>query len=378
MLDKVEHYTEKRERQKIKRSFEWQNHTSLIGLILVLIVSFILTPNFLSSNNIMNLFTQVSSLGLLAIGMTFVILIRGIDLSVGSLLALSSVIIGLLTPKIGLPMTLVIVLLLGALIGVFHGYLITNFFVPAFIVTLAGLTAYRGTALFITGSASIPIDSDLLLFIGLGRISPIIVTILLLILFIFITRSYLKLRKSGSIDFMDTGKYILKVIGLIAAGILFYQTNGITFPFFVFLIVLIFAWFVLNKTVFGREVYAIGSNPEAAKLAGINVRRNTIIIYTFMGFLAALAGIITTARLGSGTPQIGNLNELDAIAAVIIGGTSLMGGIGTLGGTVIGLFLIGVINNILSLLNVTSTLQMIIKGAIILIAVVLDTKFGKK
>jgi ribose transport system permease protein len=157
-----------------------------------------------------------------------------------------------------------------------------------------------------------------------------------------------------------------------------FTTNGLPIPVIIMLIVFGAGWFVLNRTTFGRQTYAIGGNVEAARLAGIRVDRNLVIIYSALGVLVSLAAIITTSRLGSGAPSVGNLAELDAIAAVIIGGTSFAGGIGRLGGTAIGVLLIGVINNVLSLLNVTSNMQMIVKGVIIFVAVALDSKVRKR
>ncbi|MED4784889.1 ABC transporter permease subunit [Brevibacillus choshinensis] len=358
----------------------WKSYTSLAGLAVLIVISAIMSPTFLSPFNIVNVATQIAAPGILAVGMTFVILTGGIDLSVGSLLALSGVIIAIAAPVIGWPLAVLLAILLGTLIGFFHGICITRFRVPPFIVTLAGLSAYKGLALIVTSSASIPLHSEFFDYLGAGRIGGTFVLLLSGLIAALTLVHHLSTRRKY--EAKEQAKKWITILGVMACltlfGVLAKQAGGVPVQVLIFLTLFALAWFVLNKTVFGREMYAIGGNPEAARLAGVKVKRGLVVIYATAGFLAAIAGLLVATRLGSGTPQVGTLSELDAIAAVVIGGTSLMGGVGTLGGTIIGVFLIGILNNLLSLLNITADMQMVFKGAIILGAVMLDAKLSKK
>ncbi|WP_200331241.1 sugar ABC transporter permease [Leucobacter sp. L43] len=357
-------------------TFDWRENTSLIGLALVVAAAAVLSPTFFTSPNLMNLLVQVSSLGILAVGMTFVILTAGIDLSVGSLLALIGVIVAMVANHFGVWSGLGAALALGLLVGWFHGTTITKLKVPAFIVTLAGLTAYRGLAYVITGSAAVPAQDELFFVIGYGRVPALAVAVAAGIVATMMVIQLVRAARSGV-----RPKYFAAALGIVfmlGFAAFTFTTNGLPVPVIMMLVVFAAGWFVLNRTTFGRQTYAIGGNIEAARLAGIRVDRNLVIIYASLGLLVSLAAIITTSRLGSGAPSVGNLAELDAIAAVIIGGTSFAGGVGRLGGTAIGVLLIGVINNVLSLLNVTSNMQMIVKGLIIFIAVALDSKVRKR
>ncbi|MGG1662052.1 sugar ABC transporter permease [Brevibacillus sp. NRS-1366] len=361
-------------------SINWKNYTSSAGLVLLVIISALLSPTFLLPANIMNIATQIAAPGILAVGMTYVILTAGIDLSVGSLLALTGVFIAITAPTIGWPLAVLLAIGIGILIGCFHGYLITKVKLAPFIVTLASLTAFRGISLVSTNSAAIPISSDSFSYLGSGKINTTISLSLVIIIAVFVLVNTIMTSKS-----MENTEKIKKVMtalfsifGLTIFGYLIYKVKGIPIQVLFFIGIFIIGWFILNKTVFGREVYAMGGNFEAARLAGVRVNRGIMLVYAIAGFLSAVAGTLVAARLGSGTPQVGVLSELDAIAAVVIGGSSLMGGVGRLGGTLIGVILIGVLNNLLSLLNITSDMQMVFKGAIILGAVILDGKFSKK
>ncbi len=372
--------TAEKEKSSFAIKMDWKNHTSLAGLIVLIIISAVLSPTFLSPTNLLNIATQIAAPGIIAIGMTFVILTGGIDLSVGSLLALTGVIIAITAPVTGWPLAVVLAIVAGTLIGAFHGFSITKLKVPAFIVTLAGLTAYKGLALILTGSAAVPIQSTTFAFLGSGKISGVISSVILVVVaglvvlkYVLSYKSYMKHDKV-----IKTIKTIASVAFLLAFAYFILQVGGMPVQVFFFLAIFAIAWFVLNKTVFGREVYAIGGNPEAAHLAGVKVNKGLVIVYSIAGFTAAIGGMLIAARLGSGTPQVGTLGELDAIAAVVIGGTSLMGGVGKLGGTIIGVILIGILNNLLSLMNVTADMQMLFKGIIILGAVVLNANLSKK
>ncbi|WP_088052626.1 ABC transporter permease subunit [Virgibacillus dakarensis] len=298
----------------------------LVGLIIFSIILGFMSNNFLTLNNILNLFRQVSVNALIAFGMTFVILTAGIDLSVGSTLALGSALTaGLLTSGMDPLLAVLIGLLIGLALGAINGLIIAKGKVAPFIATLATMTIYRGATLVYTDGKPITGLSDSFTFEMIG------------------------------------GGYVF----------------GIPFPVILMFIAFIILYFVLRKTVFGRQVYAIGGNEEAAKLSGIKADRVKIWVYSLTGMLSVLAGIIISSRLNSAQPTAGTTYELDAIAAVVIGGTSLAGGKGKIVGTLIGALIIGVIDNGLNLLNVSSFYQQIVKGGIILLAVLLDRSSDK-
>lgn len=282
-----------------------------------------MSPNFLTVNNLMNVLRQVSINALIAFGMTFVILTGGIDLSVGSILALTgAVTAGLLAGGMDPILAMLIGLVLGAILGAINGIIISKGNVAPFIATLATMTIYRGLTLVYTEGRPIS---------GLG----------------------------DSLSFQMIGKgYFL----------------GIPVPVVTMVVAFAVLYFILKKTTFGRRVYAVGGNEEASRLSGIKVGRIKIYVYALTGALAALASLILTSRLNSAQPTAGNMFELDAIAAVVLGGTSLTGGRGWIVGTLIGALIIGVLNNGLNLIGVSSFFQQVVKGAVILLAVLIDRK----
>lgn len=293
----------------------------LVGLIIFAILLGFINDNFFTLNNMLNLLRQVSVNALIAFGMTFVIITAGIDLSVGSTLALGSALTaGLMTSGMDPILAVAIGLMIGFALGAMNGLIITKGKVAPFIATLATMTIYRGATLVYTDGMPITGLSDSFAFEMIGK------------------------------------------------GYLF----GIPFPVVIMIIVFLILYFVQKKTVFGRQVYAVGGNEEAARLSGIKTDGVKIWVYSITGMLAVLAGIIMTSRLDSAQPTAGTSYELDAIAAVVIGGTSLAGGRGRIVGTLIGVLIIGVISNGLNLLNVSSFYQQIVKGGIILVAVLFD------
>ncbi|KUM03353.1 ribose ABC transporter permease [Chromobacterium subtsugae] len=297
-----------------------------IALVLVAIGLSVMSPDFLTVNNLLNVMRQVSINALIAFGMTLVILLGGIDLSVGSILALSSVLTAsLLQAGVDPMLATLLGILAGAAMGLFNGLVISKGKVAPFIATLATMTILRGLALvFSNGSPITGFDSELFSMLG--------------------------------------GGYIAGLVPVPVAWML------ILFAGF---------WFLLKKTVFGRHLYATGGNEEAARLSGVKVDRVKLWVYTASGAMSAMAGVVLTSRLNSAQPTAGAGYELDAIAAVVLGGTSLTGGRGWIFGTLIGALLIGVLNNGLNLLGVSSFYQQVIKGAVILLAVLLD-RSGKK
>lgn len=295
----------------------------LVALVVLVILVTIMNPSFLSSVNLLNLLRQVSVNALIAFGMTFVILTGGIDLSVGSTLALSGAFVaGLISSGMSPLLAMIAGLMVGAILGMINGLLIAKGNMASFIATLATMTIYRGLTLVYTNGNPITGIGDSFLFQFIGR------------------------------------------------GYLF----GIPFPIIIMLVSFALLFVLLHKTAFGKKTYAIGGNIKAAKLAGVNTDRVQMWIYTLSGLMASLSGIILTSRLNSAQPTAGQAFEMDAIAAVVLGGTSLSGGKGRIFGTLVGALIIGTINNGLNLLGVSSFYQQIVKGIVIIIAVLLDRK----
>ena len=300
------------------RTHVLKSYGSLLGLIGICIVLGILSDRFLTISNLTNVARQVSINAILASGMTLVIITGGIDLSVGSLVAFTGCSALL---AMGLPgsdfIGIFTGLLAGAAAGFLSGILVSYGRVPPFIATLAMLIMARGTALAMTSGQPI-VRSGLYLVLGEGFLGPIPV------------------------------------------------------PIFIMVLVLLAGHFILSQTPMGSSIYAIGGNEEAARLSGIKINRIKVMVYVSSGLCSAIAGIVLAARLSSAQPNTGVGFELDAIAAVVLGGTSLMGGKGGIWGTLIGAFIIGVLNNGFNLLNVSPYYQLIAKGAIIIIAVLVD------
>ncbi len=292
----------------------------LAGLLVMCIGLSISTSTFLTSDNLILVLRQVSINAMVAFGMTYIIILGGIDLSVGGVMAMSGIITTLMLARFNLPLpiSIIIGLLSGMVVGLTNGIIIVKGKMPPFIVTLSIAYIARGLAYIFSNGKPISVQEPLFNVIGNGYIGPI------------------------------------------------------PYPIIYMIVALLILAFILYRTKFGRHLYAIGGNTEAAKFSGINVNKVQIISYTIIGFLAALGGIVLSARLYSGQPTIGVNGELDAIAAVILGGTSFSGGIGTLGGTLIGAVVIGIINNGLNLLGVNSFWQLVAKGVVILIAVYID------
>ncbi|WP_376764957.1 ribose ABC transporter permease [Vibrio cholerae] len=307
-------------------SKEWLiEQKSLIALLFLVVVVSFLNPNFFTVDNLLNILRQTSVNAIIAVGMTLVILTAGIDLSVGSVLALCGAFAAtLVAMEVPVLIAVPTALLAGATLGAISGIIIAKGKVQAFIATLVTMTLLRGVTMVYTD----------------GR--PI---------------------STGFTDTADTFAWFGTGYAL-----------GIPVPVWLMVMVFAGAWYLLNHTRFGRYVYAVGGNESATRLSGINVDRVKIGVYAICGLLAALAGIIVTSRLSSAQPTAGMGYELDAIAAVVLGGTSLMGGKGRIMGTLIGALIIGFLNNALNLLDVSSYYQMIAKAVVILLAVLVDNK----
>lgn len=296
-----------------------RNYGLLFGLIVLVIILSILSPVFLTAGNILDIALQSATNGVIALGMTFVIVTGGIDLSVGSVWALSGITIGVLCKlNIPWPIATLIGILVGALCGAISGALITKGRMQPFIATMGTMSVFRGVALIISGGYTIYNFPKYFQFFGSGKI--------------FI----------------------------------------IPMPVIIFLIIFLISYFLFNRCVFGRYLSAIGDNKEAARLCGINVNKNIMQAYIYGGILTAVAAILATARLDAAEPIAGSSAELNAIAAVVIGGTSLAGGEGNIFGTLIGALLIGTVRNGLTLLNVPTFHQITAIGLIIIAAVLIE------
>lgn len=295
-------------------------------LIALVVLMSVLSPSFLTVINIMNVVRQISFIAIVGIGVTMVIITTGIDLSSGSVIALASVVSASFAHPNTYPLVVPVLLglAMGVLCGAVNGSIIAKAKIPPFIVTLGMMTVARGAALLYSNGKPIGNFTNEFIFLGAGKIM------------------------------------------------------GIPVPIIILLFVAIITHIMLNNTKFGRHVYAIGGNEQAAIISGVNVNKVKVLVYTYASFLAALAGIVLTARISSGQPGLGVSYELDAIAAAVIGGTSLStGGIGTVAGTITGALIIGVINNGMDLLNVSAYWQQIVKGVIIVAAVLLDQMKNK-
>jgi inositol transport system permease protein len=335
--------------QVLDRSFSREGLNAFVrkyAIVLIFIAMFVgmtfLTDAFLQPRNLFNVVRQISVVGLIAIGVTMVIITTGIDLSSGSVLALAAVFAASFAqqpgwhdakyPGLAVPLIvpIVVALAIGVLCGAINGGLIARFKIPPFIATLGMMTVARGFALIYSNR---PVSglTDTFNFIGQGE--------------------------------------IFKIIPIPGQPPL-----GLPIPIIILALVAIGAHIMLNHTRFGRHIYAIGGNEQAALISGLNVGRIKIGVYSIAGLLAGLAGLVLASRIGSGQPGLGVGYELDAIASAVIGGTSLSGGVGTIWGTIIGALIIGVLNNGLDLLNVSAYWQTIIKGSIIVVAVIIDER----
>ena len=297
-----------------------RNIGTILGLLILIVIVSFATPKFLTSSNMLNLFKANSVNAIISCGMLMAILMGEIDISVGSTVGLSAVIAASTLTKLGFPIPVVVVLtiLTGGLVGLVNGFSISYLQVPAFVATLATQCIGRGLTEIITGGITIRIRNDVYTSLGNSTIGTVSITI------------------------------------IYAA------------------IILILTWFLLNRTRFGYYVYALGGNKLAAQYSGVKVKFYNMFPYVLIGLFSGLGGMIWSARLGSAAAMLGSGFEMDAIAAVVIGGTSMSGGVGTVGGTLIGVLIIGVITNGLNLMGINAFWQDVLKGVIIMAAVIFD------
>lgn len=313
---------------KALRKFDIQKLLAPLGLIIIFIVFSIISDNFLTQSNIMSILLSTTVSGVLAIGMTYCIIGGGMDLSVGTNMTFSMIVMARLMTESGLPVFVCIILgiLCGTLVGVINGILVAKVNIPPFIQTLGMMYVCKGAALVISGTRPVYLDTN----------------------------------------------YFLKV----TTGSLLGDLTGLPVPngAVILLLICILAYFLLNKTVFGRYIYSIGSNEEATRLSGINVMKWKLAAYAMCGTMAGVAAMLTCSRLASAQPSLGAGYEMEAIAACIIGGASPKGGEGSVQGTVIGAFLMTVLINGLRIMSVPSEWQTVVEGVVIIVAVYIDIK----
>jgi ribose/xylose/arabinose/galactoside ABC-type transport system permease subunit len=302
-----------------KKSIDWSRYGILFALVAMVVVFTIIEPRFLGVKNIFNVLRQVAIVGICSVGMTFVILTAGMDLSVGSVIGVSAV-TGAIMMASGLPppLAMLAAIAIGVLSGFINALFINGFGIAPIIMTLGMMTSLRGAAYIICGGMPVYGIPEKYLFIGQGYIGPVPVPVIIMI------------------------------------------------------VMFLFGYFILNKTAFGRSVYGIGGNMEASRLSGIKVKRNIYIIYMMAGAMYALAGMILLARVNSGQPKTGDGYEMDVITACVLGGISVSGGEGRIGGVVIGVLLMGVLTNGMILLNIPEFWQWVVKGGVLILAVTID------
>ncbi|MGI6118770.1 MAG: sugar ABC transporter permease [Bilifractor sp.] len=377
------------ESSKEKKKLFGTANTRMLAMVIVLIVlwvvfAIITSGSFMTTRNFSNLLRQAAFTGIMAVGMTFVIITGGIDLSAGMTMGFIGCVMAALQVWNGVstPVTILVGLLLGIGIGWAIGAIIAYSGMAPFIVTLGSQLVFRGLMLWITGGQTIAPFQESYKFWGTAYVPKAAGWVICVVACLGLLWSYVRDRRSkikygldaGSMGAM-IGKWILFSAIIVAAIAALNDFQGIPVPVLVmFIVVLVFS-FVANNTTFGRSVYAIGGNMAAAKYAGINVKKSLVIVYTINTFLCAVAAVIYTARLNGGTSQVSNGNyELDAIASSVIGGTSMTGGVGKVGGAILGAVIMMSIDNGMSMKNLDAYWQFIVKGIILVLAVLFDTK----
>lgn len=365
-------------------------------LVIILVFNFLTDGLFMSSRNLSNLLDSAGYIAVLAVGMMLVIVMRHIDLSVGFLAGFLGAIAAILLTQMGLPVILVIpiILVLGIIVGLGNGFLVAQVGIPAFVATLGGWLIFRGALLQVTEkTGTIIIQNDAFNAIGNGYIPSImeigglhLSTLLLGVLgiVIYIYSAFVNRKNKMRYHFAVVSKGIFILQLVLVSAVIAYLTwilagyNGFSWTVIIMLAVVIIYHFFSTKTVLGRHIYAVGSNPEAAHLSGINVKKITYLVFGSMGMLAALSGILFTARLQSATTTAGTLFEMDAIAAAYVGGVSAAGGVGKVTGAVIGAVVMASLTNGMNLLGVGISYQYIIRGTVLALAVIFDVTTRRK
>ncbi len=369
---------------KLKQS--WRTLTMLFALVLIWIIfQYVTDGAFLESRNLSNLFRQMTVTGVLAMGMVLIIVAGHIDLSVGSVVCFLGVTLAMLMQKGYAPAAAILVTLgVGLLISLVQGWLTAYQKVPAFIVTLAGMMVFRGLSMGVTAGVTIPLEDSWIKSFGSAYVPTTMGSAIAGVAVLFMVVTRLRRRSSALQHGVATSSPLMTALGLllmaaVIAGftVTMNRYEGVPVPVLVMLALMVLFNFIATKTVFGRHVYAVGGSVEAAHLSGVNVRRVVLGNFLLMGLLTTVAAMILTARVESAQPDAGQLLELDAVASCVIGGTSLMGGKGTIAGALLGALVMESLNNGMSLANMEAFWQYIVKGLVLVVAVWLDVASQK-
>lgn len=383
---------------KTELSKNARQYTMVLILVAIAIVFAILTGGtFLTSRNISNLFLQASAIGIVAISVSLVLVAGEIDLSIGSCVGLTGAVAATLMVNMGWSIipTILVTVAVGVGIGCWQGFWVAFRKVPSFIVTLAGSLIFRGIVYGITRGMTIAPMTDEFKAIGQGYIPPIfsaegsgfndtaiIIGVVICVIFAVMQIRQENSRKRYHLSVAPKGMLIAKIVivSIVVIGIMaILSLNlGLSYAFLLLIILAVLFSFISNNTAFGRQIYAIGGNREAARLSGINIKKRLFLLFVVMGTMCAASGIVYTARINAGTAAAGQNMELDAIAAAVIGGTSTMGGEGSVFGAVIGALIMTAIDNGMSLMNLDNTFQYVVKGLVLLLAVWMDVATRKK
>lgn len=368
-----------------------------IALFVIMLTFSIMTDGlFMSSRNISNLIDATGYIAVLAVGMTLVIVIRHIDLSVGFAAGFLGAIAAILLTQAGVPVyiTIPLILVMGIIVGMFNGFLVAQMGIPSFVASLAGMLIFRGALLRVTEKTGTIIVKDdhfnalgngfipSLAKIGNLNLLSLILGALIILLFIYFEFSKRQNKLKYNFEVISNGMFAVKIV--FVSAIIAYITwilagyNGFSWTVVIVMIVVVIYHFLTTSTVIGRHIYAVGSNPEAANLSGISVKKITYIVFGSMGLMSALSGILFTARLQSATTTAGTLFELDAIAAAYVGGVSAAGGVGKITGSIIGAVVMASLSSGMNLLGVGISYQYMIRGGVLAAAVIFDVMTRKQ
>lgn len=375
-------------KQKVQNLNRMRSFTMVLVFIILAFFLHILTKGlFLTERNISNLVRQMATTSILAAGVFFPIVTKNIDMSVGSMMGLLGGICALSQLKWGFGVvgSIAFVVVIGILLGIFQGILIAYADIPAFIATLGGYLAWRGVLYLITGSKAVSVTNQAFVSIGRANLRQELGWALAALVaagFVVSTLMRQKARIRNGLEPLPKWKTAVRIAAsvIISFGIVWYlnRYEGLPIPFLIMLAVVALFGFIAEKTTYGCSVYAIGGSMEAARYSGIPVKRNVMLAFAISGSLAAVASVVLTARINSATPSAGVMGEMDAIAAAVIGGASLSGGVGKVSGVIIGALIMSSIDNGMSLMNVDSSWQYVIKGIVLVGAVFIDVIGNKK
>lgn len=375
-------------KQKVQNLNRMRSFTMVLVFIILAFFLHILTKGlFLTERNISNLVRQMATTSILAAGVFFPIVTKNIDMSVGSMMGLLGGICALSQLKWGFGVvgSIAFVVVIGILLGIFQGILIAYADIPAFIATLGGYLAWRGVLYLITGSKAVSVTNQAFVSIGRANLRQELGWALAALVaagFVVSTLMRQKARIRNGLEPLPKWKTAVRIAAsvIISFGIVWYlnRYEGLPIPFLIMLAVVALFGFIAEKTTYGRSVYAIGGSMEAARYSGIPVKRNVMLAFAISGSLAAVASVVLTARINSATPSAGVMGEMDAIAAAVIGGASLSGGVGKVSGVIIGALIMSSIDNGMSLMNVDSSWQYVNKGIVLVGAVFIDVIGNKK